>query len=172
MPAKEEGLRDIVLDHALFVTQQGMELLQRRIAHLMNNERPDVIKAVAVAREFGDLSENAEYKAARERQRAIDGEIDYLRKRCALLKVVDTDAFPRDMVRFGLYCETVDEETGEQTWFHVVGVEELNYVHEDGIMAVSVVSPIGKALMGKTAGESCTVQAPMGLRRLRILAVK
>ncbi|MBM4403698.1 MAG: transcription elongation factor GreA [Candidatus Cloacimonetes bacterium] len=160
------------MDHALFITKQGMELIQRRISHLMNNERPDVIKAVATAREFGDLSENAEYKAAREQQRAIDGEIDYLRRRSALLKVVDTDAFPRDMVRFGLCCETLEDETGEQIWYRIVGVEELNYAHEDGIQAVSVVSPIGKALMGKKEGEICTVQAPMGLRRLRILAVK
>ncbi len=149
-----------------------MELLQRRISHLRNNERPEVIKAIATAREFGDLSENAEYKAARERQREIDAEIDYLRRRSALLKVVDIDPFPRDMVRFGFCCETVEVDSGEHRWYHLVGVEELNYIHEEGVMPVSVVSPIGKALMGKKIGEICTVNAPMGLRHLRILAVR
>ena len=70
------------MDLSIFITVQGMERLQKRINELMA-ERPEVIKAVAVAREFGDLSENAEYKAAKERQRAIDSEIDYLRRRAA-----------------------------------------------------------------------------------------
>ena len=83
------------MDLSIYITTTGMERLQRRINSLMT-ERPEVIKAVAIAREFGDLSENAEYKAAKERQRQIDGEIDYLRKRSAQLKVIDTSVFPKD----------------------------------------------------------------------------
>jgi hypothetical protein len=72
-------------DLTLYITKKGMDTIQNRIHHLMNTERPEVIKAVAIAREFGDLSENAEYKAAREHQRAIDHELDYLRRRSAHL---------------------------------------------------------------------------------------
>ncbi|MDZ4121283.1 MAG: GreA/GreB family elongation factor, partial [Candidatus Cloacimonadaceae bacterium] len=124
------------------------------------------------AREMGDLSENAEYKAARERQRAIDSEIDFLRRRSATLKVIDTEPFPRDMVRFGLYCHTEDLENNETQWFHVVGVDELNFHQEEGIMAVSVAAPIGKALLGKKVGETAVVKAPIGERMLKILEIR
>ena len=135
-------------------------------------ERPEVIKAVAIAREFGDLSENAEYKAAKERQRSIDSEIDYLRRRAAHLKVVDTSQFPKDAVRFGSYCLATDEATQEQICYQVVGAEELNFTNEEGVQAVSVVSPIGKALLSKKVGEIAIVDAPMGKRNLKIIEIK
>jgi len=160
------------MDLTLFITSDGMDKLQRRIGHLMNDERPKVIKALAIAREFGDLSENAEYKAARESQRAIDGEIDYLRRRAAHLKVIDTASIPKDMVRFGAYCLAVDVSTSEEIWYRVVGVEELNFSQEEGIMAVSVVSPIGQALLGKKIGQIAVVKAPMGDRQLEIKEIK
>lgn len=159
------------MDLSLFITQEGMDKIQRRIGHLMNNERPEVIKAVAIAREFGDLSENAEYKAAREKQRAIDAEIDHLRKRAARLKVVDTSAFPKDAIRFGSTCETTDLDNGEQIVFKVVGADELNFCDDASVQAVSVISPIGKALLGKKPGEVTIFRAPMGERRLRVDAV-
>ena len=149
-----------------------MDSIQRRIQHLMNNERPEVIKAVAIAREFGDLSENAEYKSAKERQRAIDHEIDHLRRRSAQLKVIDLDSFPRDMVRFGMYCHTRDTDTKEELWFHVVGVDEINFPEVENIMAVSIASPIGKGLLGKKLGEIAVIHAPMGKRHLEILEIK
>lgn len=156
------------MDLSLFITQEGMDKIQRRIGHLMNNERPEVIKAVAIAREFGDLSENAEYKAAREKQRAIDAEIDYLRKRAAYLKVVDTSSFPKDAIRFGTSCHTTDMDNGEELVFKVVGADELNFCDDEGVQAVSVISPIGKALLGKKPGEVCVFRAPMGERHLRV----
>ncbi|MDY0151437.1 MAG: GreA/GreB family elongation factor, partial [Candidatus Cloacimonas sp.] len=137
------------MDLSLFITTTGMEKLQKRISTLMNDERPDVIKAITIAREFGDLSENAEYKAAKERQRAIDTEIDYLRRRSAQLKVVDTSVFPKGQLRFGSYCVAEDISNGEQICYHVVGAEELNFSNEEGVMAVSVVSPIGKSLLDR-----------------------
>ncbi|MCD8480455.1 MAG: hypothetical protein LRZ88_09680 [Candidatus Cloacimonetes bacterium] len=108
--------RGLGMDLSIFITTQGMERLQKRINDLMI-ERPEVIKAVAIAREFGDLSENAEYKAAKERQRAIDSEIDYLRRRASTLKVVDPSALPKDAVRFGSTCKTIDEHTAEELSF-------------------------------------------------------
>ncbi len=160
------------MDFSLYITKPGMDSIQRRIGHLMNNERPEVIKAVAIAREFGDLSENAEYKAAKERQRAIDNEIDHLRRRSAQLKVIDTTVFPKDVVRFGLYCHTKDTDTGEEQWFHVVGVDEINFPEAEGIMAVSIASPIGNGLLGKKLGEIALIKAPMGQRKLEILEIK
>jgi transcription elongation factor GreA len=148
-----------------------MERLQKRINELMT-ERPEVIKAVAVAREFGDLSENAEYKAAKERQRHIDSEIDYLRRRSAQLKVVDPSIFPRDAVRFGTSCKTRDEATSEELCFKVVGAAELNfYEDETQMQVVSVVSPIGQGLLGKKPGEIALIKAPMGERLLKILEI-
>jgi transcription elongation factor GreA len=159
-------------DLSIYITKRGMDSIQNRIAHLMNEERPEVIKAVATAREFGDLSENAEYKAAKERQRSIDYEIDHLRRRSSILKVVDSDAFPRDTVRFGLSCHTLDLDTGEEQWYHVVGVDEINFPEAEDVMAVSVASPIGRGLLGKKLNQVAVIQAPMGERKLEILQIR
>jgi len=159
------------MDLSLFITQEGMDKIQRRIAQLMNVERPETIKAVAIAREFGDLSENAEYKAARERQRAIDGEIDHLRHRAARLKVVDTSVFPKDLVRFGSICRTEDLDSGEGVMFKVVGADELNFYEGEQFQPVSALSPIGKALLGKKPAEVAVVKAPMGDRHLKVLEI-
>jgi transcription elongation factor GreA len=159
------------VDLSVFITVQGMERLQKRINELMT-ERPEVIKAVAIAREFGDLSENAEYKAAKERQRSIDSEIDYLRRRAAQLKVIDPTGFPRDAVRFGSSCKTLDTNTQEEISFKVVGAAELNFYEEElEMQVVSVVSPIGKGLLGKKPGEIAIIKAPMGERKLKILDI-
>jgi len=159
------------VDLSVFITKTGMERLQKRINELMT-ERPEVIKTVAIAREFGDLSENAEYKAARERQRSIDSEIDYLRRRSSQLKVVDPSGFPKDAVRFGSTCRTRDEATQEEISFKVVGAAELNFYEEEAMLqVVSVVSPIGKGLLGKKPDEIALIFAPMGERRLKILEI-
>lgn len=158
------------MDLSTLITPAGMEAIQRRI-NLLMNERPEVIKAVMIAREFGDLSENAEYKAARERQRQIDGEIDHLRRRSTHLKVIDIASIPKDKVRFGSICQTRDTNSGEEITFQVVGVDELSYYDSEGIQPVSVLSPIGKALLGKQAGEATVVKAPMGNREMDILSI-
>ncbi|MCB5235141.1 MAG: transcription elongation factor GreA [Candidatus Cloacimonetes bacterium] len=159
------------MDLSIYITTQGMERMQKRINELMT-ERPEVIKAVAVAREFGDLSENAEYKAARERQRAIDSEIDFLRRRASTLKVVDSAALPGDIVRFGCECLTKDESTQEEIRFRLVGAAEVNlYEDEQDIQVVSVVSPIGRGLLGKKENQIAEINAPMGKRRLRVVKI-
>lgn len=158
------------MDLSILITPAGMDAIQRRIQSLMS-ERPEVIKAVMIAREFGDLSENAEYKAAKEKQRQIDGEIDHLRRRAAHLKVIDIEAIPKDKVRFGCICHTRDTANGEETSFQIVGVDELSFFEQQGIQPVSVLSPIGKALLGKEAGQLAEVKAPMGTRVLEILKI-
>ncbi|MFB3845048.1 MAG: GreA/GreB family elongation factor [Candidatus Cloacimonadaceae bacterium] len=160
------------MDNTQYITKSGMDRIQQRIHYLLNKERPEVIKAITIAREFGDLSENAEYKAARERQRAIDSEIDHLRRRAAHLKVIDPSGFTTDLVRFGMFCRTQDLDTGEEQWFHVVGVDEINFPEEKGIMAVSIASPIGKGLLGKKLNEIAYIDAPMGERKLKIIEIK
>ncbi len=158
------------MDLSLLITPSGMDAIQRRIQTLMR-ERPEVLRAIIIAREFGDLSENAEYKAARERQRQIDGEVDHLRTRAARLKVIDIAAIPKDKVRFGCICHTRDTDSGEEIVFQIVGVDELIFYAREDIQPVSVLSPIGKALLGKQAGETAFVHAPMGERMLDILKI-
>ena len=158
------------MDLSILITPAGMDAIQRRIQELMG-ERPEVVKAVMIAREFGDLSENAEYKAAKEKQRQIDGEIDRLRRRAAHLKVIDIDAIPKDKARFGCVCHTHDTISGEDVVFQIVGVDELNFFDREGIQPVSVLSPIGQALLGKQAGQIAVVKAPMGDRTLEILTI-
>jgi transcription elongation factor GreA len=159
------------MDASIYITPEGMDKIQRRIQHLMAVERPEVMKAIMVAREFGDLSENAEYKAAKEKQRQIDTEIDHLRRRAAHLKVVDISAIPKDKVRFGAICHTRDVDSGEEICFQVVGVDELNFYEKEGIQPVSVLSPIGKALLGRAVEEIALVIAPIGERQLIILDI-
>lgn len=159
------------MDLSLFITQEGMDKIQRRIQYLMAEERPETIKALMIAREFGDLSENAEYKAAREKQRQIDSEVDRLRRRAAHLKVIDVSVFPKDKVRFGSVCETLDTESGEEICYQVVGVDEIIFHDKEGIQAVSVLSPIGQSLLGKSVGEIAVVKAPIGDRYLEIKAI-
>lgn len=159
------------MDLSVYITIQGMERMQKRINELMT-ERPEVIKAVAIAREFGDLSENAEYKAARERQRAIDSEIDYLRRRASTLKVVDSSTLPKNAVRFGSDCLTRDEATGEEIRIRLVGAAEVNlYEDEKDTQVVSVISPIGRGLLSKKENEVAEINAPMGKRRLRVIKI-
>ena len=86
-----------------------------------------MIKAVATAREYGDLSENAEYKSVSERQRQIDTEIDYLRRRAAHLKVIDMNTIPKDRVRFGAICRIRDKANGEIIIYQIIGADELNF---------------------------------------------
>jgi len=88
------------------------------------------------------------------------------------LKVIDTSEFPKDMVRFGTYCVAEDINTKECICYHLVGPEELNYYNEEGIQEVSIVSPIGKALLSKKIGEIAIVKAPIGERKLKIIEIK
>ena len=158
------------MDLSTLITQEGMDRLQRRIQELLR-ERPAVIKAVATAREYGDLSENAEYKSARERQRQIDTELDYLRRRAAHLKVIDINSIPKDRVRFGAICRIRDTANGDEIIYQIIGAEEINFFEKEGIQPVSVLSPIGNSLLGKQVGDKVVVDAPMGERILEILEI-
>jgi len=153
-----------------YITPQGMNKLQRRMQQLLEVERPEVVRQIATARELGDLSENAEYHAARERQRHIDNELEHLRSRLGILQVLDPTNIPKDAVRFGARVLAREHSTGVETLFRLVGVDEADDP-EDGQQSVSVASPIGRAMIGRKPGQNFVVKAPVGDRVFEILSI-
>ncbi|MDH3886077.1 MAG: transcription elongation factor GreA [Desulfobacterales bacterium] len=149
------------------VTQQGFEALKKELENLKKNERPQNIKAIEEARAHGDLSENAEYAAAKDRQGFIEGRIIDLEFKLAHLDVIATDKLPKDRVVFG--CKVVLEniETGEDVVYQLVGPDESDI--ENGRISVS--SPLGKAIIGKKPGDELTLQVPAGKRSYELLEI-
>lgn len=153
-----------------YITIEGMQRLQARLSDLIGS-RPAVIDQIVKAREMGDLSENAEYHAARERQRHIDGEINRINTRIGKLKVLDPTKIAKDAVRFGAMV-TVQETGVEKTQvFHLVGVDEV-YERDDEIVQLSFASPIGRSMVGKKKGDVCRVITPVGSREFTILNIE
>lgn len=155
---------------AEYITKEGMDYLQKRMQRLIK-ERPEVVRRVQVAREMGDLSENAEYKAAREEQRNIENEYNHIKSRVARLQVIDTDSIPKDAVRFGARVTLQDLEADKAMQIRLVGTDELIDT-TDGYERRSVASPIGRSLIGKKVGEIAKVKAPVGLRTFKVLDIK
>ena len=150
------------------VTVRGAELLRAELQRLKSVERPAVIAAIAEARSHGDLSENAEYDAARERQGFIEGRISEIETKLANAQIIDPAALDADgRCVFGSTVE-VEGESGEAATWQIVGEDEAD------IKAgrISVTSPIGRALIGKSAGDSVDVQTPGGLKHYEILDVR
>ncbi|HNX00222.1 MAG TPA: transcription elongation factor GreA [Candidatus Cloacimonadota bacterium] len=154
-----------------YITKEGMDLIQKRIRHLAEVERPQVIKRVAVARAQGDLSENAEYKAAKEMQRHIDKELDHLKTRSTHLKVIDPKTIPKDSVRFGALITVKELDSNRTVIYHLVGIDEVNFP-EEHMEKVSIASPIGSSMIGKKPGDKVIIKAPMGERIFEILEIK
>ena len=156
-----------------FITKEGMNRLHKRRQTLLE-ERPLVIEQIQTAREMGDLSENAEYHAARERQRNIDKELGFLESRIAILKVIDPTKLPKDSIRFGAFIrleEITDTENPEIFQYHLVGIDEV-YDRDDGIIQVSFASPLGSAMIGKKVKDKFVVEAPKGKRTFLVLEIK
>lgn len=152
-----------------YITPYGMNEIQKRINQLLH-ERPEILKAIAIAREMGDLSENAEYKSAKERKGQIDREVDYLNLRKAKLKVLDPDSIPKDKVRFGAKVEVEDVANNTTTKWYLVGSDEVNFF-EDGVEKISIESPIGRCFIGKQKGEIAIAKTPKGERKFKILSI-
>ncbi len=150
-----------------YITKEGMQYLQKRLKYLME-ERPKVIDQVAEARDLGDLSENAEYHAAREKQRYIDSEFDDLKKKIGAAQVIDPATLPKDSVRFGFTVKIQKEGSSDISHHRIVGIDEI-YQRDDGIILTSIASPLGKALLGKKTGDLVVVKAPKGDIKYRIL---
>jgi len=151
------------------ITAAGVVKLEEELKQLKNIDRPKVIKAIAVAREHGDLKENAEYHAAREQQSFIEGRIGEIEGKLSHAQVIDVtklDAGGR--VVFGATVDLADEETGSEVTYQIVGDDEANI--EQG--KISINSPIARALISKQEGDIAQVQAPGGLKEYEVIAVK
>jgi len=149
------------------MTPEGHTRLSAELKRLKNVERPTVIKAIADAREHGDLSENAEYHAARERQGFIEGRVMELEDKLGRAEVIDVAAQSGSKVVFGARVKLVDEETDEEILYQIVGPEESDI--QKGLL--SIASPLAQALLGKEAGDSVEVTTPRGVRYFEVLSV-
>ncbi|MBS0378807.1 MAG: transcription elongation factor GreA [Proteobacteria bacterium] len=151
------------------MTARGAEALRNELKKLKTQDRPNVIKAIAEARGHGDLSENAEYHAAREQQGFIEGRIGEIEGKLGNAEIIDPSKLPNTgKVVFGAVVELEDQDSGERVSYQVVGEDEAD------IRAgrISVTSPIARALVGKSEGDVADVTAPGGTRSYEILAVK
>src|SRR3954451_24312896 len=150
------------------MTTEGFARLQEEAKHLKFVERPAIIKAIAEAREHGDLSENAEYHAARERQGFIEGRLMELEDKIARAEVIDVSKLSGSAVKFGATVTLADEETDEEQTFQIVGEDEADVSQG----RLSVTSPLARALIGKTRGESVEVATPRGAKSYEVVKVR
>ena len=150
------------------MTHDGLRALEEELRELKGTERPSVIKAISEAREHGDLSENAEYTAARERQGFIEGRIGELEDIIARADVIDVSKLDGKVVKFGATVKLADEDTEEEVHYQIVGPYEADLAKG----RISVTAPLGRALIGKTVGDSVEVQTPKGGKSYEIVSVK
>lgn len=155
---------------ANYITREGMNRIHLRMQQLVA-ERAEVIKQVVAAREMGDLSENAEYHAARERQRNIENEYNRLKSRTAALMVIDPDKIPKDTARFGAKITMECLESGDVIKLQLVGIDEV-FETESDYDRTSIMSPRGKALIGKKENDEVVVKAPRGNLTYKILKIE
>ncbi len=150
------------------MTIEGFKQLESELHRLKSEERPRIIQAIAEARAHGDLSENAEYHAAKEQQGINEARVAELEDKLSRAEVIDTSKLSGETVKFGATVSLEDEDTGEKVAYKIVGEAEANV--RDG--KISVASPIGRALIGKTIGDSVEVATPKGARSYEVLNVE
>ncbi|GHG15374.1 MULTISPECIES: transcription elongation factor GreA [Paracoccus] len=149
------------------MTRSGYAALERELGELKSKERPAIIRQIAEAREHGDLSENAEYHAAREKQGFIEGRIKELESILSRAEQIDPSKLSGS-VKFGAIVNLVDEDTDEERTYQIVGEAEANI--ESGLLNIR--SPLARALIGKDVGDSVEVATPGGQRSYEILAIR
>jgi len=150
------------------MTVYGKSLLDQELKRLTSEERPRIIKAIDEARSHGDISENAEYDAAKERQSLIEGRIGDIQNKLATAEVVDPSSIKSDKIVFGATVDLVDIETDEQSRYQIVGVDEADVK----LGKVSILSPIARALIGKTKGDNIVVNSPKGDKEFEVVDFK
>ena len=150
------------------MTQEGFDRLDAELKQLKNVERHAVIKAIAEARAHGDLSENAEYDAARDRQSFIEGRVSELEGLISCADVIDPSQFSGDVVLFGAHVVLADEDTDEETTYQIVGAHESDIARR----RLSITAPLARALIGKSLGDVVEVSAPRGAKSYEIVDVK
>ena len=149
-------------------TISGLEKIKLELNSLKKEERPQVIKAIATAREHGDLKENAEYHAAKEKQSFIEGRISELEDVISRAEIIDLNKLAGDRITFGTNVKILDEETDQETTYHVVGPYEADI--SKGMISTS--SPIARAVIGKAVGDSAEVQSPGGVKSFEIISIE
>jgi transcription elongation factor GreA len=146
----------------------GYNRLQEELKRLKSVDRPAVIRAIAEARTHGDLAENAEYHAARERQSFIEGRLGELEDKIARAEVIDVSKLSGKVVKFGATVTLEDEETEEKVVYQIVGEDEADVSQR----RLSVTSPLARALIGKGIGESVEVTTPRGAKSYEVVKVR
>ncbi len=140
------------------MTIEGKKLLDEELKQLIQVQRPTIIKAIEVARANGDLGENADYSAAKERQSFIEGRIQELNAKMAMAQVIDPSSIKSDKIVFGATVTVTDQDSGKEITYKIVGQDEADVKKNK----ISVNSPIARALIGKKSGDEVTVNAPKG----------
>jgi len=149
------------------MTVDGKRKLDEELKQLMTVDRPDIIKAIEIARGHGDLKENADYSAAKERQSFIEGRIGYINDKLARAQVIDIRALKSDKILFGATVVLEDQETNKRVTYQIVGVDEADIKNGK----VGVTSPIARALIAKSKGDEVVVHAPKGEIRYDVIAI-
>ena len=149
------------------MTAEGLKKLREELESLKNSERPNVIKAIADAREHGDLSENAEYHAARERQSFIEGRIVELENKVTRAEVIDPSKLDNSKVTFGATVVLTDLETDKKNTYKIVGADEADI--EKNLISIS--APLCKAMINKSVGDVFEVQTPKGLKEYQVNSI-
>ncbi|MBN9673534.1 transcription elongation factor GreA [Roseibium aggregatum] len=150
------------------MTSAGYKMLQDELKERTTVERPRIVDAIAEARAHGDLSENAEYHAAKEAQSLNEGRISELEDKLSRAEVIDVSKLSGEVIKFGATVSLIDEDTEEKKNYTIVGDVESDVKHNK----VSISSPIARALIGKTVGDSVEVAAPGGARSYEIVEVR
>ncbi len=154
-------------DEKVPMTVLGKRLLDEELKHLTSVERPSVVKAIEIARGHGDLSENADYSAAKERQSFIEGRIGEINSKLARAQVIDPTTIQSDRVVFGATVVLEELESSKRVTYKIVGVDEANIKNGK----IGITSPIARALISKTEGEEVVVHAPKGQIRYEIVKI-
>ena len=149
------------------ITPEGAAKLRDELNHLRSVERPKVIQQIAVAREHGDLSENAEYHAARERQSFIEGRIKQIENNLALAEVIDPAKLAGDKVAFGATVKLSNVDTGEEVTYRILGADEADLAKG----TISITSPLARSLIGKQVGDEVKMRMPGGERTYEVLDI-
>lgn len=150
------------------MTSDGFKKLEKELNHLKTVERPAVIKAIAEARAHGDLSENAEYHAAKEKQSFIEAKISDLEAKVSRAHIVNISEMKSDHIQFGATVIVVDEETDKKAEYRIVSDFEVDAANH----RISITSPMAKAMLGKKAGDSFEVITPKGERYYQVVKIK
>jgi len=149
------------------MTADGFKALETELKILKTEERPAVIAAISEARAHGDLSENAEYHAAKDKQSFIEGRVLELEDKLSRAEVIDTSRLKGTTVKFGATVKVTDEDTGESFTYKIVGEDEADVAKKK----ISISSPIARAMIGKEEGDTADVSAPGGAKSFEIVSI-